>query len=70
MDERERTLNELIRYAEARATYRALRVRVAGRPDGLADDASDYDVGVVLRDDADLDAFDAAGPSSMARRSR
>lgn len=63
MDERERTLNELIRYAETSRDVLGLYVFGSrGRPDGLADDDSDYDVGVVLRDDADVDAFDAQWP--------
>lgn len=33
-----------------------------GRADGLADERSDYDVGVVLRDEADLAAFDRRWP--------
>lgn len=63
MSERERLFRELLAYAEETEDVLGLYVFGSrGWPDGLADDASDYDVGVVLRDDADLDAFDARWP--------
>lgn len=63
MADRERLLEELVRYAEANDDVIGVYVFGSrGRPDGLADAASDYDVGVVLRDDADVGAFDHRWP--------
>ena len=57
------TLEELLRYAKSSDDVLAVYVFGSrGRPDGLADAASDYHVGVVLRDDADLTSFDARWP--------
>jgi predicted nucleotidyltransferase len=59
----EATLEELLRYAKSSDDVLAVYVFGSrGRPDGLADAASDYDVGVVLRDDADLASFDSRWP--------
>jgi len=56
-------LAELLEYARASNDVLAVYVFGSrGRPDGLADERSDYDVGVVLRDDADISAFDKRWP--------
>ncbi len=56
-------LDELIAYAEASDDVVGVYLFGSrGRPDGLADERSDHDVGVVLRDDADLCAFDERWP--------
>ena len=56
-------LDHLLRYAESSDDVVAVYVFGSrGRPDGLADDRSDYDVGVVLRDNADLVTFDQRWP--------
>lgn len=56
-------LDELLAYARSADDVLAVYVFGSrGRPDGLADERSDYDVGVVLRDDADLESFDRRWP--------
>jgi hypothetical protein len=56
-------LDDLLRYAESSDDVLGIYIFGSrGRLDGLADDQSDYDVGVVLRDDADLAAFDERWP--------
>ena len=63
MRDGERRLRELLDYAEASDDVLGVFVFGSrGRVDGLADDASDYDVAVVLRDDADVEAFDSRWP--------
>jgi predicted nucleotidyltransferase len=61
--DREALFEELLRYATSSEDVLAVYVFGSrGRADGLADERSDYDVGVVLRDEADLAAFDARWP--------
>lgn len=63
MTDGEAILEELLQFARASDDVVAVYVFGSrGRPDGLADTASDYDVGVVLRDEADLTAFDSQWP--------
>lgn len=62
-------LDELMHYARSSDDVLAVYVFGSrGRSDGLADERSDYDVGVVLRDDADLAAFDARWPYTHGAR--
>jgi predicted nucleotidyltransferase len=62
-------LDELIAYAEASDDVLGVYVFGSrGRPDGLADERSDYDVGVVLTDEADLALFDARWPFMRGAR--
>ena len=62
-------LDDLLEYAASSDDVLAVYVFGSrGRPDGLADERSDYDVGVVLRDDADLDAFDERWPYAHGAR--
>ncbi|HST13224.1 MAG TPA: nucleotidyltransferase domain-containing protein [Gaiellaceae bacterium] len=63
MVERDAALAGLLEFARASNEVVAVYVFGSrGRPDGLADDVSDYDVCVVLRDDADVAAFDQRWP--------
>ena len=56
-------LDELLRYAEGSDDVIGVYLFGSrGRPDGLPDERSDYDVGVVLRDEADLESFDERWP--------
>ena len=65
MAERDASFAELVQFARESDDVLAVYVFGSrGRPDGLADDASDYDVGVVLQDDADVAAFDRRWPYS------
>ncbi len=65
MPDPDTTLDELLRYARSADDVLAVYVFGSrGRADGLADEVSDCDVGVVLRDDANLAAFDTRWPST------
>ncbi|HEY6961581.1 MAG TPA: hypothetical protein VI408_06805 [Gaiellaceae bacterium] len=56
-------LATLLAYAEeARDVVGVYVFGSRGRADGLADERSDWDVAIVLRDDADVAAFDARWP--------
>jgi predicted nucleotidyltransferase len=60
-DDRETRFRELVAYAEEDDAVLGLFIFGSRSRNGFADDASDYDVGVVVRDDA-LEAFDERWP--------